>query len=389
MIPYSKQLIDEDDINEILETLKSDYLTQGPKVPEFEKAVSSYVGSSFGVASNSATSSLHIACLALGLGKNDYLWTSPISFVASANCGLYCGAQVDFVDINPFTFNLDVELLEEKLLEAKKIDKLPKVIVPVHLAGQSCDMEKIKELAKEFGFKIIEDASHAIGGSYKGQKIGNCKYSDICIFSFHPVKIITTCEGGLATTNNEDLAIKMMALRSHGIIRNNFLSKESHGAWYYEQVDLGFNYRMNDLEAVLGLSQLRKLDLFIDARNKIASTYQKILADNSELIFQKVSDDCISAFHLFIVRLKGEKKISHAEYFNALRSNGYFVNLHYIPIYLQPYYKKMGFDRKLFPESEKYYSEAISLPVYPGLQEDEIKKVIHILSQSVGYQSIF
>jgi len=389
MIPYSRQLIDEDDIDEIVQTLKSDYLTQGPKVPEFEKAVSSYVGSSFGVASNSATSSLHMACLALGLGKNDYLWTSPISFVASANCGLYCGAQVDFVDINPFTFNLDVELLEQKLLEAKKINKLPKVIVPVHLAGQSCDMEKIKKLANDFGFKIIEDASHAIGGSYKGQKIGNCKYSDICIFSFHPVKIITTCEGGLATTNNEDLALKMMALRSHGIIRNNFLSKESHGAWYYEQVDLGFNYRMNDLEAVLGLSQLKKLDLFIDARNKIASTYQKILADHPELIFQEVIDDCISAFHLFVVRLKGKKKTLHNEYFNELRSNGYFVNLHYIPIYLQPYYKKMGFDRKLFPESEKYYSEAISLPVYPGLQEDEIKNVIHILDKPVGFQSIF
>jgi UDP-4-amino-4,6-dideoxy-N-acetyl-beta-L-altrosamine transaminase len=392
MIPYGKQDINNEDIKAVIDVLKSDFLTQGPLVPQFEKAVTEYTGSKYGVAVNSATSALHIACMALGIKEGDIVWTSPITFVASANCALYCGASVDFVDIDKKTFNMCPNKLEKKLVQAKKKNLLPKAIIPVHLAGQSCDMKKIKQLSKKFNFKIIEDASHGIGGKYLNKPIGSCIYSDITVFSFHPVKIITTAEGGMAVTNDKNLALEMAKYRSHGIVRGSKEIKNNDGPWYYEQIDLGFNYRMTDIFAALGISQIKRLDSFVNKRHKIAEEYKKKLQHLDWISLPEQDKKTHSSFHLFIIRINKEKiKISHKEFFEKLRNSGILVNLHYIPLYRHPYYSKMGFKKKDFPESESYYSEAISIPIFPKMKKKEISEVVKILDSPFGdgFQSLF
>ncbi|MCF7970961.1 MAG: UDP-4-amino-4,6-dideoxy-N-acetyl-beta-L-altrosamine transaminase [Methylococcaceae bacterium] len=380
MIPYGRQSISEVDIQAVVDVLRSDYLTQGLVVPQFEQAVADYVGASYGVAVNSGTSALHIACLALGLGEGDWLWTSPITFVASSNCGLYCDAKVDFVDIDAQTFNMSVTALECKLQEAEKRGVLPKIVVPVHFAGQSCDMQAIGRLAKRYGFYVIEDACHAIGGQYQEEFIGSGRYSDITVFSFHPVKIITTAEGGMAMTNQPLLAEKMQLLRSHGITRD--VDKMTHhpdGAWYYQQIDLGFNYRMTELQAALGLSQLSRIAGFIKRRQQVARQYQKLLV-NLPVDYQRSAESDGSAWHLFVIRLHLEQmKLSHQQVFNALRKSNIGVNLHYIPVHLQPYYQQLGFKRGDFPEAENYYQEAISLPLFFELSDADIRSVVECL----------
>jgi len=390
MIPYGKQDISQSDIDSVVEVLKSDFLTQGPMVPKFEAMVSEKCNVKYAVAVNSATSALHIACLALGVGEGDIVWTTPITFVASANCALYCGANVDFVDIDPRTYNMSVERLAEKLELAAKTGKLPKVVIPVHLAGQPCEMDKIKELSLKYGFKIIEDASHAIGGKYKGEPIGNCKYSDITIFSFHPVKIITTGEGGMATTKDHFLASRMFRLRSHGITRSpEEMTHPPDGAWYYQQLELGFNYRLTDIQAALGVSQMSRLDEFIEKRHGIAERYNQLLKDKPVIIPYQ-HPDSYSGLHLYIIRLKlKELKSTHNQIFERFRSAGILVNLHYIPVYRQPFYEKMGFDKNNFPESEAYYAEAISLPMYPGLTLEEQDEVVFRLMNPIGHQTLF
>lgn len=384
MIPYGRQQISEADIQAVVEVLKSDYLTQGPAVPAFETAVAAYCAAGHAVAVNSATSALHLACLALGVQAGDYVWTSPITFVASANCALYCGAEVDFVDIDPLTFNLSVQALEEKLQHAEQCGRLPKVVIPVHLCGLSCDMQAIHRLSKRYGFRIIEDASHAIGGKYQNQPIGNCRYSDISVFSFHPVKIITTGEGGMALTNDAQLAKRMALLRSHGITRDAAeMTHEADGPWYYQQIELGFNYRMTDLQAALGLSQLKRLDAFVARRQQLAGFYRQYLA-GLPVVVQSQPDDCYSALHLFAIRLRlGDCKMSHREVFCRLRDAGIGVNLHYIPVHLQPYYQQRGFKPGDFPQAEHYYAEAITLPLYPDLSEAQQLHVIATLRASV------
>lgn len=377
MIPYGRQSISDEDIRAVIEVLKSDYLTQGPTVPAFENAVARYCGADRAVAVNSATSALHIACLALGVGKGDIVWTSPITFVASANCALYCGAQVDFVDIDSKTYNLSVERLAQKLETAEKVGKLPKVVIPVHLAGQACEMEAICELSKRYGFRIIEDASHAIGGRYKHEPVGNCKYSDITVFSFHPVKIITTGEGGMAVTNDHELASQMQLLRSHGITRDaSRMIHVSDGPWYYQQIELGFNYRMTDIQAALGLSQMQLLDGFIEKRQEIAKVYNARF-ETMPLTIPWQNPDALSAYHLYVIRLNTTKiGLSHKELFTSLISSEIGVNLHYIPVYQQPYFEQFRYNRADFPEAEKYYAEAISLPMYPALDSDSQNYVI-------------
>ena len=379
-IPYGRQNINQADIDAVIDILKSDFLTQGPKVPAFEQSIKDYCAVDYALAVNSATSALHIACLALGLGKGDWLWTTPITFVASANCGLYCGASVDFVDIDPKTYNMSVEKLAQKLAIAKQENRLPKVVIPVHLTGQICEMDKIRELSKQYGFYVIEDASHAIGGQYKGKLVGNCEYSDITVFSFHPVKIITTAEGGLCTTNTPELAAKMELYRSHGITRNPAqMTKEPDGAWYYQQVDLGYNYRMTELQAALGVSQMVRLDEFIRARHKLASRYDELLKD-IPVITPWQHPDSYSGLHLYVIRLKLDLiSKTHKEVFDALREKNIGVNLHYIPVYSQPYYQQFGFKAESFPESEKYYQEAISLPMYSSLTFEQQDVVIAAL----------
>jgi len=380
MIPYGRQDISETDIQAVVDVLRSDFLTQGPAVPAFENAVADYCGAGHAVTVNSATSALHIACLALGVGKGDVVWTSPITFVASANCALYCGADVDFVDIDPRTYNLSTERLAEKLAQAEKSGRLPKVVIPVHLCGQPCDMAGIHALSQRYGFKIIEDASHAIGGKYKGEPIGNCRYSDITVFSFHPVKIITTGEGGMALTNNENLAKRMQLLRSHGITREaGEMTHAPDGPWYYQQIELGFNYRMTDIQAALGLSQMSRLDEFVAKRHAIAKRYEQLLAD-LPVITPWQHPDGYSGLHLYVIRLKlAEIGKTHRQVFEALRAAGIGVNLHYIPVYRQPYYEDMGFKAGYCPEAERYYAEAISLPMYPNLTEAQQDKVIESL----------
>ncbi|MCH9769450.1 MAG: UDP-4-amino-4,6-dideoxy-N-acetyl-beta-L-altrosamine transaminase [Gammaproteobacteria bacterium] len=384
MIPYGRQNIQQDDIDAVVNVLKSDWLTQGPAIPLFEEAVATKVQAKYAVATNSATSALHIACLALGVGEGDWLWTSPNTFVASANCGLYCGAKVDFVDIDPLTYNLSANALVVKLEQAEKQNMLPKVVVLVHFAGQSCDMEPIHKLAKQYNFKIIEDASHAIGGIYKGDPIGCCKYSDVTVFSFHPVKVVTTAEGGVAVTNNPEIAEKMQLLRSHGITRNEGLMHgTSHGAWYYEQVDLGFNYRMTDIQAALGTSQLKRLDTFVKRRHKIACIYDNELG-KLPLILPFQQNELYSAFHLYVVQVdEAYSPINRGELFKKLRSSGIGVNVHYIPVYKQPYYQRMNIDAKQFVESEKYYSRTISLPMYYDLSESDQLRVIDVLKHEL------
>ncbi len=382
MIPYGKQDINQHDINAVIEVLKSEYLTQGPVVPEFEKAICQYTGAKYGVAVNSATSALHIACLALGVGKGDVVWTTPISFVASANCALYCGAEIDFVDIDECTFNISILKLEEKLSE-KRINNqpLPNVIIPVHMAGQSCDMKAIYKLSKEYGFKIIEDASHAIGAKYKNKSVGGCRYSDITVFSFHPVKIITTAEGGVAVTNNADLSQKMCLLRSHGVTRDEKELLENHGPWYYEQKILGFNYRLTDIQAALGLSQMERLDEFVEQRKQISNKYLKEL--NSLPIELPITDtDSQSSWHLFITKLNlDEIEKSHSQIFTELRIAGLGVNLHYMPIYRQPYYQHLGFSVGYCPIAEDYYSRAISIPIFHSMTEKDQKHVVSVMAR--------
>lgn len=380
MIPYGKQDINQHDIDAVIDVLKSDFLTQGPQVPLFEAAINRTVNSQYAVAVNSATSALHIACLALGIGKGDIVWTSPITFVASANCALYCGAGIDFVDIDPDTYNLSLIELEKKLKKAKQENNLPKVVIPVHLAGQSCDMQKIHQLSLEYGFKIIEDAAHAIGGTYQGKPIGNCLYSDITVFSFHPVKIITTAEGGVATTNNPMLANTMQRLRSHGITRDESLMTEpSHGGWYYQQLELGFNYRMSELHAALGVSQLKRLTEFVAKRKELAKIYDQQLSELPIILPEQLATT-ESSWHLYIIQLELDKvDKTHQQVFNELRKNGIGVNLHYIPVHTQPYYKTIGFKEGDFSEAEQYYKHAISIPLHHGLTENQHNYVIKTL----------
>lgn len=379
-IPYGRQDIRAEDIDAVTEVLNSDHLTQGPFVPRFEQAVASKVGAKHAVAVNSATSALHIACLSLGLGKDQWLWTSPNSFVASSNCGLYCGARVDFVDIDPRSYNMCPKSLASKLELAEKEGRLPSVVVPVHFAGQSCLMEDIHALSKRYGFRIIEDASHAIGGKYQGEYIGNGRFSDIVVFSYHPVKIITTAEGGMALTNDETLAERMNCLRSHGVIRDpRNLTEHSHGPWYYEQQHLGFNYRMTDIQAALGVSQLSRLDNYVAQRGDIAAAYDNEL---SRMPITKPWHhvDCLSAWHLYVIRLKSkELTCSHRQVFEAMRNRGVGVNLHYIPIHLQPYYRELGFKPGDFPETERYYSETMTLPLFPTLDDKQKSEVVNSL----------
>ena len=387
-IPYGRHDVNEADIQSVIDVLRSDFLTQGPAVPTFENAVANYCGARHGIAVNSATSALHIACLSLGVGHGDVVWTSPITFVASANCALYCGAQVDFVDVDSLTYNMSVAHLAEKLAQARTSGKLPKVVIPVHLCGQPCEMAAIYALSQQYGFRIIEDASHAIGGRYKGEPIGNCRYSDITVFSFHPVKIVTTAEGGMALTNDPELANHMARLRSHGITRDTVeMTHAPDGPWYYQQIELGFNYRMPDLQAALGSSQIRRLDEFVTKRLAIARRYDELLSDLPVLIPWHHADS-YSSLHLYVIRLD-LSAIIHREVFERLRMNGIGVNLHYIPVYRQPYYARMGFSPSDFPEAERYYTEAISLPIYPGLTEEQQVEVVRWLINPIGHQTIF
>jgi UDP-4-amino-4,6-dideoxy-N-acetyl-beta-L-altrosamine transaminase len=384
-IPYGRQNISEADIQSVVDVLRSDYLTQGPAVPAFENAVAAYCGAAHGVAVNSATSALHIACLALGLGAGDWLWTSPITFVASANCGLYCGAQVDFVDIDPRTYNLCTQALAAKLAHAEKTGRLPKVVVAVHLCGQPCDMAAIHALSQTYGFKIIEDASHAIGGRYQQEAIGNCRFSDITVFSFHPVKIITTAEGGMAVTNDAELAHAMSLLRSHGITRDEaHMTHASDGPWYYQQIGLGFNYRMTELQAALGLSQMQRLDAFVAQRHGLAKRYDMLLAD-LPLVTPWQHPDSYSGLHLYVVRLRLDLiHKTHREVFEGLRSLGIGVNVHYIPVHTQPHFARMGFTATDFPQAQHYYAEAISLPMFQDLTHTQQDRVVAALRQELS-----
>jgi UDP-4-amino-4,6-dideoxy-N-acetyl-beta-L-altrosamine transaminase len=386
MIPYGRQDINQADIDAVIDVLQSDFLTQGPVVPAFEKAIADYCGAQHAVAVNSATSALHIACLALGVGKGDSVWTTPITFVASANCALYCGATVDFVDIDSRTYNISVERLAEKLDLAEKAGKLPKVVIPVHLCGQPCDMASIYALGQKYGFKIIEDASHAIGGRYKGEPIGNGQYSDITVFSFHPVKIITSGEGGMAVTNDPKLAKYMHLLRSHGIssAKEDMEVRPANEIWNYQQIDLGFNYRMTDVHAALGLSQLERLDTFVKQRHNIAKRYDTMLADLPVRIPWQHSDS-YSGYHLYVIRLKlTDISKTQRQIYNAFYANDIGVNVHYIPVYRQPYYEQMGFRSGYCPEAERYYSEAISIPMYPGLTQEQQDFVVQTLRLAIA-----
>lgn len=380
MIPYGKQEVTAEDVAQVVQVLTSDFITQGKTVPEFERAVASYCSAQYGVAVNSGTSALHLACLALGVGEGDLVWTTPITFVASANCARYCSADVDFVDIDPGSFNMCPRALEEKLKRADALGRLPKVVIPVHLCGQSCAMERIGELAKQYGFSIIEDACHAIGGRYQDQPVGCCHYSDITVFSFHPVKIITTAEGGMATTNRSELAEKMSLLRSHAITRDpQKMVGASDGSWYYQQVGLGFNYRLTDIQAALGLSQIQRLDRYVTARHRIADRYDLLLQGLPVEVPSRYSES-YSSFHLYVIRLQLEQfQDGKKQIVEQLREAGVGVNVHYIPVHTQPYYQELGFHEGLFQQAEKYYSEALSLPIYPTLTEEQQDHVVACL----------
>ena len=389
-IPYGRQNVNKDDIDAVTQVLKSDYLTQGPVVPKFEASIAIHTGAEYAVAVNSATSALHLACLALNVKLGDYVWTSPITFVASANCALYCGANVDFVDIDPISYNMSVTALSKKLKIAKKTNTLPKVVIPVHLAGQSCEMIEIHKLSHKYGFKIIEDASHAIGAKYLDKPVGNCLYSDITVFSFHPVKIVTSVEGGVAVTNNPELANIMKRLRSHGITRDpTEMIGSPDGSWYYQQLHLGFNYRMSDVHAALGLNQMKRLKEFIVKRNTLASYYDSLL-EGLSIKAPVQRSECYSSFHLYIIRIPvSTQTFDRLQVFERLRSNGIGVNVHYIPVYRQPYFKKFNFSYKNFPQSELYYSEAISLPLFPSLTKHQQEEIINIVSSPIGHQALF
>jgi UDP-4-amino-4,6-dideoxy-N-acetyl-beta-L-altrosamine transaminase len=385
MIPYGRQDITKADIDAVTAVLNSDFLTQGPVVPRFEEAVAESCGARHAVAVNSATSALHIACLALGLGRGDILWTSPITFVASANCALYCNAEVSFVDIDPRTYNLCPQALERKLAAAEREGRLPSVVVPVHMCGQPCDMKAIHGLAQRYGFRIIEDASHAIGARYLDEPVGNCRYSDITVFSFHPVKIITTAEGGMALTNSAELANQMSLLRSHGITRDaSLMSHTPDGPWYYQQIELGFNYRMTEIQAALGLSQLQRLREYVSRRHALARRYDEKLA-GFPLVLPWQLPGTYSSLHLYPVRIwTGVGLRGHADVFRSLREAGIGVNLHYIPVHTHPYYQRLGFSRGDYPQAEAYYAEAISLPLYQGLEDNQQDEVIEAVAQALA-----
>jgi len=382
MIPYGRQEITAEDIDAVSQVLQSDWITQGPTLERFEQAIATYCHAQYAVAVNSATSALHIACLALGVGAGDRVWTSPNTFVASANCARYCGAEIDFVDIDPRTYNMSVDALSEKLRQAEQENRLPKVVIPVHFAGQSCDMQAIDQLAKQYGFQVIEDASHAIGGQYQREPIGNCRYSAITVFSFHPVKIITTAEGGCAVTQSAELARKMALLRSHGITRDTrWMTRESEGPWYYEQIDLGFNYRLTDIQAALGLSQLTRLDRYVAIRHVIQERYDHLLTD-LPLILPYQSPHSYSALHLYPVQIDVSKTTkTRKNVFEALRKAGIGVNVHYIPVHTQPDFMRLGFKWGDFPVAENYYAHAISLPMYATLTETDQQFVIDTLTE--------
>lgn len=381
MIPYGRQQISQDDIDAVVAVLQSNFLTQGPQVPAFELALQQATGAQYALAVNSATSALHIACMALGLGVGDRLWTTPITFVASANCARYCGADVDFVDIDPVTYNLCPQQLEKKLKQAQQNGTLPKIVVPVHLCGYPCDMAAIYALSQEYGFHIIEDASHAIGGQYHGEPIGNCRYSDITIFSFHPVKIVTTAEGGAALTNCPELAERMALLRSHGITREpSRMQGESHGSWYYQQIDLGYNYRMTELQAALGVSQMTRLDEFVTRRHQLAQRYHAALHDLPLTLPLFSQQDAYSALHLYVIRLQRAKlNRTRRDIFDTLRNAGIGVNVHYIPVHTQPYYQNLGFQIGEYPIAEAYYEDAISLPMFAAMTDQQQDTVIEVL----------
>ncbi|KZN47168.1 UDP-4-amino-4,6-dideoxy-N-acetyl-beta-L-altrosamine transaminase [Pseudoalteromonas luteoviolacea] len=384
MIPYGKQAISQSDIDAVIEVLNSPWLTQGPKVPEFESSVSRYCHAYYATAVNSATSALHIACLALNVGHNDIVWTSPNSFVASANCALYCGAKIDFVDIDSNTGNMCVHALESKLITARENNALPKVVIPVHFAGQPCDMDALHKLSIEYNFKIIEDASHAIGGQYKSDPIGNCQYSDICIFSFHPVKIVTSAEGGMALTNCKELDEKLKLYRSHGITAApELLEQDSDGPWYYEQQALGFNYRMTDIHAALGMSQLDQLNQFVNKRNELASYYDALFTKYDEINPLTQSDDVYSAYHLYVVRVANSSPQLHRQIVTKLRAKNIFCHVHYIPIYLQPYYRQQGFEQGHCPNAEAYYHSAVTLPLFPELTQQEQDYIVATLVETL------
>ncbi|MEX0338545.1 MAG: UDP-4-amino-4,6-dideoxy-N-acetyl-beta-L-altrosamine transaminase [Arenibacterium sp.] len=380
MIPYGRQDITEEDLDAVRAVLTSDFLTQGPRVPEFEASVAKAAGAAHGVAANSATSALHIACMALGLGEGDWLWTVPNTFVASANVGLYCGARVDFVDIDPDSFNMCPDALALKLEKAKAEDRLPKVLIPVHLTGQSADMEKIGTLAQHYGVRVIEDASHAIGAQFDGRPVGDCAFSDITVFSFHPVKIVTTAEGGVAVTQDAELAARMRRAASHGITRDpSLMTHASDGPWYYQQIELGYNYRMTELQAALGISQMQRLGIYVERRRNVAAFYDTVLADLPlDLPWQDPRS--ASAWHLYVIRLQLDAlRLSHREVFEALRAAGLGVNLHYIPVHTQPYYRQLGFDYGDFPNAEAYYKRAISIPLYATMTDAQREEVAETL----------
>ena len=384
VIPYGRQNISDADVQAVVDVLRSDFLTQGPAIPRFEKELADYCGARYAVAVSNATAGLHIACLAAGLGPGDRLWTSPNTFVASSNCALYCGAQVDFVDIDPVTYLMSVEALARKL-EDTPADELPKIVVPVHFAGQSCDMVAIAELSREYGFMVMEDAAHSVGGSYKGSKIGSCQYSDMTVFSFHPVKVITTGEGGMVMTNDEELYQKLIRLRSHGITRDaEFLAEKDGGPFYYEQLELGYNYRMTDIQAALGSSQMGRLDEFVARRHELVRLYDNLLAGLPvSLPFQH--PDSYSAHHLYVIRLRPDEiKRTRRQVFDAMRAAGILVNVHYIPVHTQPYYRNLGFDWGQFPEAEQYYREAITLPLYFDLHDYEQDRVVDALKAAIS-----
>ncbi len=385
IIPYGRQDISEADIQAVVDVLRSDFLTQGPVVPAFEKCVAEYCGTRHALAVNSATSALHIACLALGVGQGDWVWTTPITFVASANCARYCGAQVDFVDIDPRTYNMSVERLQEKLEQAEKIGKLPKVVIPVHMCGQACDMLGIHALGQKYGFKIIEDASHAIGGKYRGEPIGNCRYSEITVFSFHPVKIITTGEGGMALTNDAGLAERLQRFRSHGITsdRTQMQPRPSDEIWNYQQVFLGYNFRMTEIQAALGFSQLTRLNDFVIRRHRIAEYYDNVFC-TLPVIAPWQHPDAWSSYHLYPIRVRQSQcGKSQRDVYNALQAADINVNLHYIPVYRQPYYEAMGISAGYCPNAEHYYKETISLPMFSSLVEADQEKVFNTLRDSL------
>ncbi|WP_416426109.1 UDP-4-amino-4,6-dideoxy-N-acetyl-beta-L-altrosamine transaminase [Pseudomonas sp. App30] len=384
MIPYGRQSIDDADVAAVVQVLQSDWLTQGPTLARFEQAMAAYCQAGHGVAVCNATAALHLACLAAGLGEGDWLWTSPNTFLASANCGRYCGAQVDFVDIDPRTLNLDAGKLAAKLALAERQGRLPKVVVAVAFAGQSCDLRAIAELARRYGFCLIEDAAHAVGARYAGRPTGCGEFAAMTVFSFHPVKIITTGEGGMVMTNSPELAARLKRLRSHGMTRDAVdMDEPSHGPWYYQQVELGFNYRMTDIQAALGLSQLHKLDAFVARRRQLAARYDQLLGE-LPLVLPAAQADAESAWHLYVVRLNlAHIALGHREVFEALRAAGIGVQLHYIPVHLQPYYRGLGFALGDFPEAERYYGEAISLPLFAAMSDAEQDQVVATLQRII------